>query len=198
MRLFQIKLTKIDDYSWTLGKSGDKYHDEYAVQRAEAAALIEGRAKELLAFGIIDMKDDPLVVNASQLVDLSVNNIKYEMIREIKIDDEDPTDLNGVMRKFNRMAAKLMSLPGLQRNDTHHDAQNERVHVHMPGQALGTYNEVQLLENLCSDELQRSLDNGWRIIAACPQPDARRPDYILGKYNPARDSDSTHYAARQP
>jgi len=198
MRLFQIKLTPIDDYNWTLGKPGDKYHDEYADKRAEAAILVEGRAKELLAFGIIDTKDHPLVVNANQLVDLNVNNIKYEMVREVKIDEDDPTDLNGVMRKFNRMAAKLMSLPGLQRNGTHHDCQNERVHVHMPGQALGTYNEVQLLENLCSDELQRSLDNGWRIIAACPQPDARRPDYILGKYNPARDSDSTHYAARQP
>lgn len=61
---------------------------------------------------------------------------------------------------------------------------NERVEVHMPGQALSMYNEVLLMSDACSDELQTSLAKGWRIIAACPQPDQRRPDYILGRYNP--------------
>ncbi len=63
---------------------------------------------------------------------------------------------------------------------------NELVQVHMPGQALSTYNEVLLLEgeDSCSDNLQTHLNTGWRIIAACPQPDARRPDYILGRFNP--------------
>ena len=63
---------------------------------------------------------------------------------------------------------------------------NSKVDVHMPGQALANYNELMLLEDCCTDELARSLDNGWRIIAACPQPDQRRPDWILGRYNPNR------------
>lgn len=63
---------------------------------------------------------------------------------------------------------------------------NSKCEVHMPGQALSIYNETLLLENRCTDALQESLDSGWRIIAACPQPDARRPDYILGRYNPNR------------
>lgn len=64
---------------------------------------------------------------------------------------------------------------------------NERVEVHMPGQALATYNETMLLQDSCTDALQNEIDSGWRIIAVCPQPDQRRPDYILGRYNPSRD-----------
>lgn len=64
------------------------------------------------------------------------------------------------------------------------DAFNERVEVHMPGNALLTYNRTLLLEDACTNYLQEQLDDGWRIIAACPQPDQRRPDYILGRYEP--------------
>lgn len=63
---------------------------------------------------------------------------------------------------------------------------NNKVEVHMPGQALANYNELMLLEDCCTDEVARSLDNGWRIIASCPQPDQRRPDWILDRYNPNR------------
>lgn len=55
------------------------------------------------------------------------------------------------------------------------------VHVHVPNVALQSYNEVQLLEDCCTDELQRQLDEGWRIIAVCPPNSTRRPDYILGR-----------------
>lgn len=61
---------------------------------------------------------------------------------------------------------------------------NHRVEVHMPGQALSLYNETMLMEDACTDALQNSLSEGWRIIAVCPQPDQRRPDYVLGRYNP--------------
>jgi hypothetical protein len=60
---------------------------------------------------------------------------------------------------------------------------NSKCEVHIPGQALSTYNEVMLLEDACSDALQDKLDSGWRMIAGCPQPDNRRPDYILGRFN---------------
>ena len=67
---------------------------------------------------------------------------------------------------------------------------NERVEVHTPGAGLMLFNSTLLLENACSDELQMALDNGWRIIAACPQPDSRRPDYILGRYDPNHEAGS--------
>jgi hypothetical protein len=69
------------------------------------------------------------------------------------------------------------------------DQYNQRCEVHMPGQALSTYNDIMLLEDCCSDELQVQLGKGWRITAACPQPDQRRPDYILGRFNPELNND---------
>lgn len=58
---------------------------------------------------------------------------------------------------------------------------NQRCQQHQPNEALLNIAETMLLENCCTDELQRHLGNGWRIIAVQPQPDQRRPDYILGR-----------------
>lgn len=41
---------------------------------------------------------------------------------------------------------------------------------------------VQVWEDCCTDELQRMLDQGWRILAVCPPNDARRPSYVLGHF----------------
>lgn len=64
---------------------------------------------------------------------------------------------------------------------------NEKVNVHVGGGLIVTYNELKLKENCCTDELQRLLNDGWRIISVCIQPDQRRPDYVLGRYNPNFD-----------
>ncbi len=58
---------------------------------------------------------------------------------------------------------------------------NEKCNVHTGGNALTEYNQLMLCEDICTDELQGKLRDGWRIMAVCPQPDQRRPDYILGK-----------------
>jgi len=64
---------------------------------------------------------------------------------------------------------------------------NERVEVYTPGMGLMLFNSVMLAEDACTDALQTHLDQGWKIIAACPQPNQRRPDFILGRYDPSRD-----------
>ena len=61
---------------------------------------------------------------------------------------------------------------------------NNRVEVHIAGHALSTYNRVLLLEDCCTDNLQAHLSLGWRIIASNPQPDQRRNDFVLGKFEP--------------
>lgn len=58
---------------------------------------------------------------------------------------------------------------------------NERCRVHVPGLGLLAMNEVKIMEDGCTNTLQDFLRDGWRIIACCPQPDQRRPDYILGR-----------------
>ena len=61
---------------------------------------------------------------------------------------------------------------------------NSKTNVHVGGGLITTYNDLLLKEDICTDALQSDLNNGWRIIAVCNQPDQRRPDYILGRYNP--------------
>lgn len=53
--------------------------------------------------------------------------------------------------------------------------------VAIPAIGLLSMNEVTHLDDACTDELQRHLDDGWRIIAVCPPDAQRRPDYILGR-----------------
>lgn len=48
------------------------------------------------------------------------------------------------------------------------------------GPLLHSMNETMLCEDLCTDALQGYLNEGWRLIAVCPQ-ESRRPDYVLGR-----------------
>ncbi len=62
------------------------------------------------------------------------------------------------------------------------NAAKAEVHIHVPGGvALTGVRRVTWLEDACTEELQRHLDEGWRIIAVCPPNDSRRPTYILGR-----------------
>lgn len=60
---------------------------------------------------------------------------------------------------------------------------NQKVGVHISDLGLLSVREVTWLEDACTQELQRHLDDGWRILSVCPQSDSRRPDYILGRNN---------------
>jgi len=73
---------------------------------------------------------------------------------------------------------------------------NKKTNVHVGGGLITTYNDLMLKENVCTDVLQTELNNGWRIIAVCVQPDQRRPDYILGRYNPTLEVAAKQDAGR--
>jgi len=90
---------------------------------------------------------------------------------------------SGLIDRLERVLKKMEDLGALDIGNGDH-VYNEKCEVHMPGMALATYNETLLMEDACSDALQDCLNSGWRIIAACPQPNSRRPDYILGRFNP--------------
>jgi len=65
---------------------------------------------------------------------------------------------------------------------------NQKCDVHVSNLGLLHINQVGYAVDKCSEELQDILNRGWKIIACCIQPDQRRPDYILGKYNPDGDN----------
>lgn len=58
---------------------------------------------------------------------------------------------------------------------------NEACNVHITNVGLLTIQKVKIETNMCTDMIQDELDDGWKILAICPQPDQRRPDYVLGK-----------------
>lgn len=58
---------------------------------------------------------------------------------------------------------------------------NNKVKVIVPGLGLLDITTVEVMTDACTDLLNERLAAGWRILAICPQPDQRRPDYILGK-----------------
>jgi hypothetical protein len=58
---------------------------------------------------------------------------------------------------------------------------NQKVNVTVPGLGLLLLDEVQAATDICTDALNDMLKDGWRIVAVCPQPDQRRPDYVLGR-----------------
>lgn len=53
----------------------------------------------------------------------------------------------------------------------------------LPNNLLLEMKELMVLENACTDEVNKLLNNdeGWRIIAVLPQYNQRRPDYIFGR-----------------
>lgn len=115
-----------------------------------------------------------LLLTDSQFVQLTSAKIEVEFVSVVK-----QPEVNGAVQSLIAKTEELLA------RTTNNGAEyNGRCEVHMPGNLMLQFNETLLLEDSCTDRLQDALDKGWRIIAACPQPDARRPDYILGRFNP--------------
>lgn len=64
---------------------------------------------------------------------------------------------------------------------THTQAPTTNIQVAIPNLLLWSVDEIEVREDACTDAIQSMLDEGWRILAICPPPAQRRPDYILGR-----------------
>lgn len=94
--------------------------------------------------------------------------------------------MESIIERFEAVVSKMEALDIPVESATAEHVFNEHCDVHVPGNILISYNETLLLEDSCTDNLQSYLNSGWRIVAVCPQAQ-RRPDYILGRYNPELD-----------
>lgn len=58
--------------------------------------------------------------------------------------------------------------------------QSQIVNITIPNAGLFSVRTVRVVDDSCTDLLQRWLDDDWRIVAVCPPNDTRRPTYIVG------------------
>lgn len=128
-----------------------------------------------------------LVKRENNLVDLEwfALNCKYPFYIEKCIKSEEPTvqNIQSLLNRIEEKTAQINKTIDIMKSQTF----NQKVNVHVGGGLMVTYNDLCLKEDCCTDELQCELNNGWRIIAVCVQPNQRRPDYVLGRYNPELD-----------
>jgi len=120
----------------------------------------------------------------NHLVDLLsfVTKCKYKFFITQSVKSEEPTvnNINVILQTLTDKTEKINHLIDKIKENTF----NSKTNVHVGGGLITTYNDLLLKEDICTDALQAELNNGWRIIAVCIQSDQRRPDYILGRYNP--------------
>lgn len=60
---------------------------------------------------------------------------------------------------------------------------NEKCAVVQPDNALMKVRTLYVEQDCCSDHANDLLGKGWMILAICPQPDQRRPDYVFGRFD---------------
>ena len=128
-----------------------------------------------------------LVEKGNHLVDLvwfiSNCKLKFSVIEAVKSDAPSVENISVLLQRVEEKTQRVVDMVDVVEKRTF----NEKCNVHVGGGLIVTYNEVMLKEDCCTDELQNQLNMGWRIIACCVQPDSRRPDYVLGRYNPKLD-----------
>lgn len=142
----------------------------------------EKRANQEFACALLGLKeqDGEVICNAEQTIDLllagysfggytSSDELKRQVQKcaEVEVGREHELLIENAFAKLGSAAADW--------------AFNEKCQQAQPGLALSSVAETMLLQDACTDSLQRHLGEGWRILAIQPQPDQRRPDYILGR-----------------
>jgi len=69
---------------------------------------------------------------------------------------------------------------------------NEKTGGHMSNISLMNIIQTGYLVDCCTEELQDYLNEGWRILAVCPIPSQRRPDYVIGRTDNKQKLDCVH------
>lgn len=122
------------------------------------------------------------IIDISTIDPLILTQLKVEAEVPVSFDADAPADtLLQILTRFESATERSVSAVR---------TFNKQCNVHIGGSLLMNVNDLKLCEDCCTDALQQQLDAGWRIIAACVQPDGRRPDYVLGRFNPELDEDA--------
>jgi ribulose bisphosphate carboxylase small subunit len=109
-------------------------------------------------------------------------SVKIKVRGMVKTPETDYLNIiDQIQRVQDKLETALKSFNG-------HVEFNQKCNVHIGNLGLLNVNQVGYAVDKCTEEIQLLLDKGWRILCVCPEPDQRRPDYILGRYNPDEEN----------
>lgn len=91
---------------------------------------------------------------------------------------------DGDVARFTRFGlhVKISRVRGVasERRPDHNNISQHFHQIAVANVGLMEVQRVMVLEDCCTDELQKRLDQGFRILAVCPPNDTRRPSYVIG------------------
>lgn len=136
--------------------------EKYAALRAAIPGLPAEWKEHQYASLIVD--DDGMRALASEGLTIEFS----------EVDQPTGTMLVKLQDSIQRLGAKVEDLAALCRDHC-------VVQIAIPDIGLMLVEEVEVVDDACTDRIQSKLDEGWRILAVCPPNAQRRPDYVLGR-----------------
>jgi hypothetical protein len=180
----------LDDFSYFYNKNTD---EEKEAEHLKALELFteysKKESKELNGYTHEFLCDISLFLSSFpntkfNVLGTSVVNVDMNNSDAIKLQQESIVDMIDThSNKVNSMMSTFLKMSENIAENLKFETLNQKCDVHIGGGLLMTVNETLLLTDSCTDQLQTQLNNGWRILAVSVQPDSRRPDYVLGRYN---------------
>lgn len=144
-------------------------------QAARLAPVLRGENRELLVGPDPVGEDGKTVPRWWSTLSADITSLLQavpDLANKISLRKADVTPMlwESILERLDALAGKRVEQP---------PRINHVVNVAIPNVGLLLINKVRVEEDCCTDRLQACLDEGWRILAICPQ-EQRRPDYILG------------------
>lgn len=121
------------------------------------------------------------------------NEVQVSIVSEFEISVGNESQDNPTIVNLMEIHTELMHKQMMQLKEMSSQVFNSKVQVPTTDVFLRQINQTMILYDACTDQLQQSLKDGWRILSICPQPDQRRPDYVLGKIVDEPESSATRY-----
>jgi hypothetical protein len=173
-----IKVCEENDYTVWSARSSDCYTSDMS-DSEKRKAIYEYAIKTNMHKYYIPSKS-PIIIDINDLVE-AIPNLKFKVLNTFK-QNPNRVDSAGhaLFEIINKLKDKLTTF------DFSPELFNKKCQVHIGGSHLLLINKLRLEEDCCTDHLQEMLDKGWRIVSVNHQ-EARRSDYVLGKYDPADD-----------
>lgn len=165
-----ILFERVEKWSKDYSHPGDISNEEW-----EALSIDE-------AINNFPLHVSPYYNTPSMVVSLDELHKSFEvvdLIRVIDVDVEDSFNID-IEVLADRISSSIIGR-------TTENIYNQRLEIHQPNSPLFMYNDYKVLTDCCIESLQEEIDNGWRVVSVCPQPDQRRPDYVVAQYNAEKE-----------